>query len=448
VLEDDTRLIRTVRFRSDNRYERHLIGVDEAAYAALAVILKFSPFGGDTPYEELRAPGLERRRALAARIRLYLKQYGGLPPEESWYRALADDGATLEQWRQAAAWIATPYRTPTANGWVESLVSFRRKGEKVVLRGEALRQKVGPSVSQLLVRRMDDSFARLADEDWLLRLYGLRDFTVALSAWDSAGGLRELRRVTVQMERLFASEKARATSFKKSPLIGNIIGIYEERLALGDPRAAADYAGWLRTVRPEDADYKGAGLFYLASRYADSPEIAQAVTRMFDDPASPWTPVSGKLGYDSTDTLQLLKTGLLSFPAFRARVLEGLADRTVVGTLKPHGADPAGTYDPKVEYELKVENLLAAAVAGETQQPDAVVRFTIDARSLTPPPTPISIRACDVYAWKLRGFEGAPWIELYWAEHARDSAVASSAKFLREHVGPFVYSEERAYRQP
>jgi hypothetical protein len=49
VLEDDTRLIRTVRFRSDNRYERHLIGVDEAAYAALAVILKFSPFGGDTP---------------------------------------------------------------------------------------------------------------------------------------------------------------------------------------------------------------------------------------------------------------------------------------------------------------------------------------------------------------------------------------------------------------
>ena len=211
VLEDDTRLIRTVRYRSDNRYERHMIGVQEAAYGALAVILKFSPFGGDTPYEELRAPGLERRRALAARVRLYLKQYGGRPPEESWYRTLADDGATLEQSRQAAAWIATPYRTPTGNGWVQSLVNFRRRGEKVVLRGEALRQKAGPSVSQLLVRRMDDSFARLADEerllrlyrvrgfadeDWLLQLYGLRDFTVALSAWDGAGELGELRRMT------------------------------------------------------------------------------------------------------------------------------------------------------------------------------------------------------------------------------------------------------------
>lgn len=60
---------------------------------------------------------------------------------------------------------------------------------------------------------------------------------------------------------------------------------------------------------------------------------------------------------------------------------------------------------------------------------------------------PVSIRACDVYAWKLRGFEGAPWVELYWSEEARDSAVASSAKFLREHGGPFVYSEERAYSQ-
>jgi hypothetical protein len=333
-------------------------------------------------------------------------------------------------------------------------VNFRRRGEKVVLRGEALRQKAGPSVSQLLSRRMDDSFARLADarldEDWVLRLYGLRDFAVALSAWDGAGSLGELRRMTAQLERLFASEKARATSSnKKSLLINEIVGIYTERLALGDPRAAADYAGWLRTLRPEDADYKGAGLFYLASRYADSPEIAEAVTRMFGDPASPWTPVSGRLGYGSwVDTLQLLKTGLLSFPAFRARVLEGLADRTVVGTLKPRAADPAGTYDPKVEFELKVENLLAAAVAGETQQSDAVVRFTIGPRSLAPSlSAPVSFRVCDVYAWKLRGFEGAPWIELYWSEEARDSAVASSAKFLREHGGPFGYSETRAYSQ-
>jgi hypothetical protein len=449
VLEDDTRLIRTVRFRQDNGYERHMIGVQEAAYAALAVILKSSPFGGVTPDEELRAPGMERRRALAARVRLYLKQYGSLPPEERWYRALADDGSTLEQWQQAAIWIATraDYRgTPTT--WVESLARFRRKGESVALRGEALRQKAAPSVSKLLARRVDDSLAHLADEDWPLRLRAARNFTVALAAWDGTGGLGELRRVTALLERLFEGEKARATN-KRSWLIGDIIGIHDERQALGDPRAVAEYAGWLRTIRPEDTDYRETGLFNFASRYADSPEIAEAVTRMFGGPSPPWGPVVGKLGDGPEDTLYLLETGLLVFPVFRARVLEGLADRRVVGTLKPRSADPAGAYDPKVEFELKVENLLAAAAAGETQQPDAVVRFTIGPRSLAPSMSaPVSFRACDVYAWKLRGFEGAPWIELYWSEEARDSAVASSAKFLREHNGPFVYSEERAYSQP
>jgi hypothetical protein len=53
-----------------------------------------------------------------------------------------------------------------------------------------------------------------------------------------------------------------------------------------------------------------------------------------------------------------------------------------------------------------------------------------------------------VYAWKLRGIEGAPWIELYWAEAERDAAVVACVKWLREHGGPFVYSETRAYRRP
>jgi len=387
----------------------------------------------------LEAPGFERRRALAARIRLYLKQYGGIPLEERWYRILADDATTLEQWRQAASWIAMPtvYNDMMPRQWVESTVYFRRKGEKVALRGEALRQKVSPSVSQLLVRRMDDSLARLADNDWMLRLFGVRDFAVALSAWDGTSGLGELRHATASLEKLFASEETRATA-KRPLLISMIIGIYGERFALNDPQAAADYAGWLRTLKPEDTDYEGAGLFNLASMYAGSPEIVEAVTHMFGDSSSPWSPVTGRLRYGTTDTLQFLKTGLLNFPAFRARVLEGLADRTVVGTLRPRATGPAGVYD------LKVENLLAAAVAGATNVPDAVITFPdFDKR----PPVTVNVRACDVYAWKLRGYEGAPWIELYWTEAERDAAVAASVKFLREHGGPFAYSETRAYRR-
>jgi hypothetical protein len=34
-----------------------------------------------------------------------------------------------------------------------------------------------------------------------------------------------------------------------------------------------------------------------------------------------------------------------------------------------------------------------------------------------------------------------------WTEAERDVAVAACMKFLREHGGPFVYSETRAYRR-
>jgi hypothetical protein len=451
VLEDDTRLIRTFRpphvhsIGLAYRYERRLIGVHEAAYAALSNILLASPFWGVTPYEDLMTPGLERRRALAARIRLYLKQYGSLSPEERRYRALADDGATIEQWRQAAAWIATPgacKNKPTQ--WAASVVYYRRKGQNFSLCGEALRQKAGPSVSQLLVRRIDDSLARLADKEWVEGFFGVQDFVSALSAWDGANALGELRRVTALLERRFASEPRTMT--RRSSLRRMILGLYSERLALDDPQAVAGYASWLRTLRPEDTDYgeydSAASLFDLACRYAGSPEIVEAVTRMFGDPASPWGPVIGRLGNGSNDTLQLLETRLLGFPAFRARVLEGLADRTVVGTLKPSASEPAGTYD------LKVENLLAKAVAGDGNVTEALITFPdFKTRPPAPPPAPFSIRACDVYAWKLRGFEGSPWIELYWTEAERDAAVAASVKWLREHGGPFVYSETRAYRR-
>ena len=72
VIENDTRLTRSVSFARDFHFERHLIGVHEAAYAALVKILKTSDFGSGSEWETLRS-GLDERRALAARIRQYLK---------------------------------------------------------------------------------------------------------------------------------------------------------------------------------------------------------------------------------------------------------------------------------------------------------------------------------------------------------------------------------------
>jgi hypothetical protein len=73
VIENDTRLTRSVSFGRDFHFERHLIGVHEAAYVALVKILNTSNFAFGSEWQTMRQGGLDERRALAARIRQYLK---------------------------------------------------------------------------------------------------------------------------------------------------------------------------------------------------------------------------------------------------------------------------------------------------------------------------------------------------------------------------------------
>ena len=73
VIENDTRLTRSVSFGRDFHFERHLIGVHEAAYVALVQILKISNFAFGSEWETMRQGRLDERRAVAARIRQYLK---------------------------------------------------------------------------------------------------------------------------------------------------------------------------------------------------------------------------------------------------------------------------------------------------------------------------------------------------------------------------------------
>jgi hypothetical protein len=73
VIENDTRLTRSVSFVRDFGFDRHLIGVHEAAYVALVKILKTSNFAFGAEWETMRQGRLDERRAVAARIREYLK---------------------------------------------------------------------------------------------------------------------------------------------------------------------------------------------------------------------------------------------------------------------------------------------------------------------------------------------------------------------------------------
>ncbi len=69
VLEQDNRLTRSVSFHRDFGKQRHIIYVYEAAYRALAAILKLSQNESITDWEDLVKPGMEGRKAVAARLR-------------------------------------------------------------------------------------------------------------------------------------------------------------------------------------------------------------------------------------------------------------------------------------------------------------------------------------------------------------------------------------------
>ncbi|HSE22048.1 MAG TPA: hypothetical protein VLB68_10330 [Pyrinomonadaceae bacterium] len=69
VLEQDNRLTRSVSFHRDFGKQRHIIYVYEAAYRALAAILKLSQNESITDWEELVKRGMEGRKTVAARLR-------------------------------------------------------------------------------------------------------------------------------------------------------------------------------------------------------------------------------------------------------------------------------------------------------------------------------------------------------------------------------------------
>ena len=82
VLVEDDRLTRAVSFGRDFSRWRHLIGVHEAAFAALIEIIQASTFIEGRPDLESDAG----RRELAAAIRAYLAENRGLSPEDRWFR--------------------------------------------------------------------------------------------------------------------------------------------------------------------------------------------------------------------------------------------------------------------------------------------------------------------------------------------------------------------------
>ena len=107
VLENDTRLTRSVSNGRGMSPEHFVHPVYEAAFAALIRILQTNQFDDHRFYGWKNADPAERK-ALAGSIRRFWEKAREVPVLERWYRTLRDDAAGPARWLEAAGRIVQP----------------------------------------------------------------------------------------------------------------------------------------------------------------------------------------------------------------------------------------------------------------------------------------------------------------------------------------------------
>ncbi len=276
--------------------------VREEAWTAILCILhrmEIEPFASD----DLPKPATPAQEAAA--IRDHLKTAKRRPLAERCFKLLAGD-ARPDEWVWAAERLTretAPDRPLTAL-WSASAFGFR--GDRPPLVGEPLRRKADPPVTELLLRRIDQSEGRSHDE-----------LIAALRAWEPQAARGPLAR---HMIRLRQAGNWDAYGW-----------CVAARGELGDRTALDEYVAWVASLTPQLPGDLRNGPFAPMERYPNHPGMAAAAETLFGNEKSPWLPLIGNR--HNPRVHELIATDLLRLPAFRQAVLKELANKGGEGTV-------------------------------------------------------------------------------------------------------------------
>jgi hypothetical protein len=431
-LEHDDRLTRTVD--RDNRHGTRFVGVGtvgEAAYAALVAILGTRELGPNARYFSGSIADRAKRVAVAAEIRSYWQKTRGLSSEEKWYRTLADDNASPDQWLDAAEALSQPADVRGRGG--SYTIPYRVGGKVPSAKGESLRGRKDPSVTDLMARRVEaiDPSGAAVGANLANPRGGSGAIYVVLKAnrlarflaqWDLEGSLPTLRARVGRCRAII--DATRGEGSDKQGLEVDLAAFTLDRLRGGDPRALDEYADWVRTLLTGRLDSNSIEMFEPMWRNPDQPAIAAAAVAMFDDPKSPWVPLfrSRERGWGEMGSRSdVIVSPLLGLAPFRKLVLAGLADKSPTGTIST---------DAEGKIVIGVDE-------GWSSMPDPPKDDPLRPK----PSTRMTLRLADLYCWKLQGLDATPRLEMYWPEAKRDEAIAICIAFLSRYGERFRYIE-------
>ena len=419
-LETDTRLTRSVHYWRNFARHRQVLPVRSAAYAALTEILKTTRFGAEPDGEP------QGWKKLAGQLRVYWKRYQNLPRLERWYAVLQDDAGGPQQWLEAAANITLPADMEGQPGVMSPLSRSFGSGGKgrhltAGVKGEALRAKTAPSVTELLEKRAAEVAAGVKPDD-VQRSSDVVDLALCLSAWDAAAARPTLRREFRRCDLLSRTQREHfPNGFDPENNAWHLAELTLARARGKDPEALRDYTRWLLASQPV-FPFDPQCVFEPLWRYPDDPAVAAAAKIVFNAPASLWRREVEKRAVREFGGRAFVNTPLLGGGAFRELVYRLLADRT-----------PAGTASLTAEGQLEI-NTTGSGMSSSGGS-------SIHAPLAPKPGVQVPFRRCDLVAWSISQIGGAPQIQLYWPEPNREAAVGQIAQFLRRYAPRLRYSE-------
>jgi hypothetical protein len=317
---------------------------------------------------------------------------------------LADPQMTCKLWLDAAKKIISPVGHPPAtkslNGVPDIVVDDTRP-----MAGEVLRGMKNPSVTEVLVKRSDDSarLAKLAESgfDW----GPVCELTTCLAKWDHKAAVPVIHR---RFADLFTSiEDDFPFQGHAHDLTAPVANMIDAGLQAGeDDLLVHDYVAWMRATTPSDFHFFEPLVFMPLWRHPDNAKMAELARWLFLAQDSPWHPLHE---LKPIKWEEAITSPLVGVPAFRELLKRELANTSPIGDfqvcrgglstdVRNSGGGRASYYAPDVDV------------------PESGVKGPL--------------RACDYYAAEVSRLEGSPRYEMYWSEKRREAAGKEMSRFL------------------
>ncbi|MEI8291601.1 MAG: hypothetical protein WCH99_19205 [Verrucomicrobiota bacterium] len=297
-MDQDKRSTRSVSFGRDFHRGRNVLSVTNAAWVALQTILQ-ADF------------------ANATEMRVYWDKYKHLKLEERWFAILADDTAR-NRWQEAAADIVQPEnltRFPGGYSMEKPVVT----NAVVKLRGECLRSKKTPSVSELLARNALEVPTNNIGNYNLSSGCQLAEY---LARWDVQAAL--------PVAKTLAKRASTVMKYSRQQLGDYLTKLALARAKAGDPSAFDEYAEWVVTTSPGQFERFNLDCFEPMRQSPTNSILQTAAQKLFGETNSAW----GTLPWKNNFNWQTVDAGLIPFKGYRALLCRELTKTNLCGSVK------------------------------------------------------------------------------------------------------------------